>query len=73
MITNYKGAQEKSVYCYSRAVSLLFFFSSPQVSSMMGLCVILVDNNPSLASDGNVLNAQIMICALFVITGTNIT
>jgi len=40
---------------------------------MTGLCVIPVDNNPSLASDGNVLNAQIMTCAQFAIMGTNIT
>lgn len=40
---------------------------------MMGLCVILVDSSLSLASDGNVQNAQITTCARFVITGTNIT
>lgn len=40
---------------------------------MMGLCVIPVDNSLSLASAGNVLNARIMICAQFAITGTSIT
>lgn len=40
---------------------------------MMGLCVILVDSSLSLASDGNVLNAQIMTCAQFAIMGTSIT
>ena len=40
---------------------------------MMAQCVIHAISNRSLAYDGNVLSAQIMICVRFVTMATNIT